>query len=47
MFSPGSRYALVPIGLLLGFLLPLTLYILYQAYPTVGFANVNMPIIFA
>jgi hypothetical protein len=37
MFSPGSRYALVPVALLLGFLPPLLFYTLHCAYPKVGF----------
>ena len=37
----------MPIGLLLGFLPPLVLHTLHRAYPTVGFANVNTPIILA
>ncbi|KAI0529874.1 OPT oligopeptide transporter protein-domain-containing protein [Xylaria digitata] len=47
MFSPGSRYALVPIALLLGFLPPLLFHTLHRAYPKVGFWKINTPIILA
>ncbi|EEU35815.1 uncharacterized protein NECHADRAFT_34981 [Fusarium vanettenii 77-13-4] len=47
MFSPGSRYGLVPIGLLLGFLPPLIFHTLHRAYPRIGFSKVNTPIILA
>ncbi|EXM15621.1 hypothetical protein FOTG_16062 [Fusarium oxysporum f. sp. vasinfectum 25433] len=47
MFSPGSRYELIPIGLLLGFLPPLLFHTLDRAYPTIGFSKVNTPIILA
>lgn len=47
MFSPGSRYGLVPIGLLLGFLPPLIFHTLHRAYPRIGFSKINTPIILA
>ncbi|KAH8686156.1 OPT oligopeptide transporter protein-domain-containing protein [Tricladium varicosporioides] len=47
MFSPGSRYALVPIALLLGFLPPFFFHTLHRAYPKVGFWKINTPIILA
>ncbi|KAK5655547.1 hypothetical protein OQA88_5478 [Cercophora sp. LCS_1] len=47
MFSPRSRYELVPVGLILGFLLPIIFHILHRAYPTMGFAKVNTPIVLA
>ncbi|KAM5353427.1 hypothetical protein ACJ41O_000077 [Fusarium nematophilum] len=47
MFSPGSRYGLVPIGLLLGFLPPLILHVLHRAYPGLGLSKINTPIILA
>ncbi|KAH8662692.1 OPT oligopeptide transporter protein-domain-containing protein [Ilyonectria robusta] len=47
MFSPGSRYGLIPIGLLLGFLPPLIFHTLHRAYPRIGFSKINTPIILA
>ncbi|KAH7231979.1 OPT oligopeptide transporter protein-domain-containing protein [Fusarium solani] len=47
MFSPGSRYGLVPIGLLLGFFPSLIFHTLHRAYPIIGFSKINTPIILA
>ncbi|UPK96938.1 hypothetical protein LCI18_007873 [Fusarium solani-melongenae] len=47
MFSSGSRYGLVPISLLLGFLPPLIFHTLHRACPRIGFSKVNTPIILA
>jgi hypothetical protein len=48
MFSPGSRYAVVPLGLLLGFLAPIPLYFLHRKFPNIrAFSYINLPIIFA
>jgi hypothetical protein len=48
MFSPGSRYAVVPFGLLAGFVVPIPFYCLHRKFPNMPvFSKINTPIILA
>ncbi|ATY65437.1 oligopeptide transporter [Cordyceps militaris] len=47
MFSLGSRYELIPIGLLVGFVPPILFYLLHRLCPTINLSKVNTPIIIA
>ncbi|WEW58023.1 hypothetical protein PRK78_003490 [Emydomyces testavorans] len=48
MFSVGSRYAIIPFGLLIGFLVPIPFYCLHRKFPNARiFSKINTSIILA
>ncbi|KAF2193594.1 OPT superfamily oligopeptide transporter [Zopfia rhizophila CBS 207.26] len=48
MFSPGSRYAVIPFGLIAGFVAPVPFYCLARKFPSLRiFSKINTPIILA
>jgi hypothetical protein len=42
MYSRGSVYQWVPLGLVLGFAAPLPIYLLHRFYPKSGFNYLNV-----
>ncbi|KAF6809268.1 peptide transporter mtd1 [Colletotrichum musicola] len=48
LFSPGARYFALPLGLLVGFVVPIPTYLLHRAYPRFSLLkSINTPIILA
>jgi hypothetical protein len=45
MYSWGSTYAWVPLGLVIGFFAPLPIYALHRLFPRAGFDYFNVSII--
>ena len=45
MYSWGSRYQWVPLGLVLGFVAPLPFYILHKIFPKMYFNKIHVPIV--
>ena len=45
MFGPGTPYTIILWSLLIGFFLPIPIYLLHRRFPKVGFEYINIPII--